>query len=545
MRIFAPMATILAVNFAAALPSAADDFPAPAPVVAATVYAEGGAAVTRAASVALPAGRHRILIPYELDRVGSLPLISVSEGAVITQVAVISAAAIDPQGVLTTEQKAARARIDAVQARLNQERDHMRVAKAEIAGLEAQIGFISAVEAPRENDDLALLETLSAHIAQSIQHTQSKIDALHIAAREAQKRQENLEAELLRAEAAFAQLKPSDTEDTIVAVSVEVARATTLEMTLEGIVDAGWHPTYDIDLTTGEAAQISLKRGALVAQRSSMPWVDIALTVSTANLQQALTPSYVESGEASYWEQDMRALSKASGQVAPVAEMAVMESAPMDRMSGSAQNDGVAVRYEFSQPISILYNEGAQLHLDQLEFAAEQTLRAVPHADRTAFFVGSFTNTSGEPILEGQARVLRDGVRVGEQTLPKIVANAQAEVGFGPLETLQIEQIYIETETGDKGVLQRSNRRTQEMVLRLSNLSSDPRAVRAYYGLPFSSQEDLVVRLKSTPEPSESDVEDRKGVSVWDVTLAPNEVKDIKISVEMSWPIGAQLAWRP
>jgi uncharacterized protein (TIGR02231 family) len=539
MRIFAPSAAVLAASFSAVSPSAADDFPTAAPVTAATVYVSGGAMVARTASLALPSGSHRILIPVGSSALETTPTLHLSEGATVTQSSVIAAAELDPTLFYTEVQKAAFTRIETLENQLSLEQDQMRIAEAEIAGLEAKIGFIAALKAPRENADLALIETLSTHVSHATQQAQAQISTLRAEARDAQKRLEDLGEEHARAKAAFARLTPPLPSGYALAISVEVAQEATLDLVLESIEEAGWAPTYEIDLATGAEAQISLKRDVLVEQYSSLPWADVALTLSTSNLQQALSPSYVESGEASYWAKGKHMISSAA---APVAEMMVMEDASF---KGNAMNDGVAVRYEFEQPVSLLSDDRVQLHLDQLTFAAEQSWRAVPHADSTAFFVGHFTNTSGEPIVTGRARISRDGVPVGEQFLPQIVANSEAELGFGPLESLQIEQIYIENETGDKGVIQRSNRRTQEMILRLSNLSSEPREVRTYYGLPFSAQEDLEVRINANPEPSETNVEDRQGISIWDVSLAPQEVKDITLSIDMSWPTGSTLNWQP
>ena len=47
------------------------------------------------------------------------------------------------------------------------------------------------------------------------------------------------------------------------------------------------------------------------------------------------------------------------------------------------------------------------------------------------------------------------------------------------------------------------------------------------------------------PAPDETDVDDRRGVSAWDLTLAPGETREVEITITLDWPEGQVLSWNP
>ncbi len=66
-----------------------------------------------------------------------------------------------------------------------------------------------------------------------------------------------------------------------------------------------------------------------------------------------------------------------------------------------------------------------------------------------------------------------------------------------------------------------------------------------FYALPFSEQEELEVEIDAQPAPDETDYEGLRGVSVWDVSLAPGETREVRVDVSLDWPDGMDLRWFP
>ena len=98
---------------------------------------------------------------------------------------------------------------------------------------------------------------------------------------------------------------------------------------------------------------------------------------------------------------------------------------------------------------------------------------------------------------------------------------------------------------GDTGIISRSNTREQKMIFTVENLTGEPQALRAFFPLPYSEQEDLRVRVTASPEPDETDIERARGVSAWDMSVAPGETAEVTITVALDWPEGMDLYWYP
>jgi uncharacterized protein (TIGR02231 family) len=159
--------------------------------------------------------------------------------------------------------------------------------------------------------------------------------------------------------------------------------------------------------------------------------------------------------------------------------------------------------------------------------------------------MAEFTNNTPEPFLPGQASVSRDGVFVGRIPFALIPAGAKAEVSFGALEGLQLDYTMLDNNTGDRGFLTTSSTRNQQMEFSVENLLNSTETVQTVFALPFAEQEDLSVKVRTAPDPDETDFEKRRGVSVWSLDLGPGEKKTVRVTVDMDWPDGQELFWQP
>jgi len=140
---------------------------------------------------------------------------------------------------------------------------------------------------------------------------------------------------------------------------------------------------------------------------------------------------------------------------------------------------------------------------------------------------------------------MRDGHLVGREMLDMIPAGAETELGFGPMESIRLETIFARNEEGDTGIIARSDTREQLISFTVENLSGEAQAVRAFFPLTYSEQEDLRVRVSATPPPDETDIDRKRGVSAWDLEIDPGETAEVEISVRLDWPEGQNLVWYP
>ncbi len=81
------------------------------------------------------------------------------------------------------------------------------------------------------------------------------------------------------------------------------------------------------------------------------------------------------------------------------------------------------------------------------------------------------------------------------------------------------------------------------MEFSIENLTDKPQEVRALYALPYSQQEDLVVSTRIRPNPSETDVDDVRGLAAWDMAIEPGETRTVRLTTSLSWPKDFILNW--
>ena len=210
-----------------------------------------------------------------------------------------------------------------------------------------------------------------------------------------------------------------------------------------------------------------------------------------------------------------------------------------------AQFDGLSITYPYGDPISVGPSGEAILPFDTVTLETEMENRAIPRHDATAFLVAQVENTLGEPILPGEAVFFRDGALMGDGYLPLIAAGADVEMGFGPLDHLQLRWIDRSLAEGDRGLFTTSTTQARELAFGVTNTGTEAEDVRVLYSVPFAEQEDLELEVTLSPRPTEEDVDDQRGVHAWDLTVAPGEETLIEMRAEFEFPEGQVLDWRP
>ena len=344
---------------------------------------------------------------------------------------------------------------------------------------------------------------------------------------------------------------------TMLALTVEAATSGSVEMTLDSLIyNAGWRADYDLNLTRGDGASVSMERKVVMQQSTGGVWSGVDLTLSTANPFAQVNPTEPFPSQA-FLQVKGKAGYGSVRSSAPQAESAISlsriggelaDEAPviLEEVRAQAVIEGLSVTYDYPQPINLASGSGELiLALDDFTFDAREFNRAAPRFDKTAFLMAEFTNSTQEPFLPGQASVSRDGVFVGRSALQLVPAGDKAEVSFGTLEGLRLDYKLLDNDTGDRGFLTSSSTRVQQMEFSVENLLASTEDVQTIFALPYAELEDLSISTSSRPSPDETDFEQKRGVSVWNLEVGPGEKKTVRVNVDMDWPEGQQLFWQP
>lgn len=522
----------------------AEDVRLTAPVAQAEFYLQG-ATLTRAATVDLPAGDHRLLLP--LAPGARLPAIALT-GATLGPVEVRPGAVADGRAFLTDAQATALAAYDdALEAEQVAEDARIRAAAA-VKAAEDQATFLRTIDAGGLEvlDAEALLATLDLLGTRIAQADIARADAraeLRIAERAVR------DAGFLRAQAKLNLDASGATlgQLTLLAIGVTVAQAGPVALTLDSFVpQAGWSPVYDVTLAADDS--VTLDRKVEVRNGTGRPLTGINITLSTADPFAQTAPNPVRPDEAML--ADQKENSATFSRSAPTLQM---ESADLSRTMGApaparvaqASFDGPVVTYAYPAPVTLPAEGSVTLALDTLDLGARIFNRAAPRTDETAFLMAEVANTTGEPLLPGTATLYREGTRIGEAGFPLLAAGDTAEVSFGPQEHLRLEFIERENAEGDRGLFFTSGTRQQDLLFRIRNLSDTAEAIETRYALPYSEDEDLEISVTTLPNPDTRDVEDQRGVAQWVIDVPAAGEAEVEIGIRLDWPQGETLVWQP
>lgn len=530
----------LAIVCLSLLPTAtlADSFTLTTTPSAVTVYADA-AKVTRQIKLEVNAGQHKVVLPglprdlnADFLRVGldgaSLGATQFRRSAVAPQPSTDSAAI-----------EAAKSRIKVAESALQDLNDKITQARLGSVAAQAKSDFLSALS---QNEGLPTdVETLR-NLAQMIGHETLSAGQEELAAQqEARNLSEGKDAlskELKDARAALAALNvpPPETAQLTLAMNAVAAGEVTISLTY--LVGASWQPVYDIYL---KDAALSVRRGAEIRQWSNENWETVSLALSTFALQQQTAPREVFPIPLTFGDKappQPKALGRAV--LSDMAPEPMMESAMMREEDAVASFDGPGVTYTVPSPVSVASNvDAVRVTFDTLEFAARRFARAAPRFDRTAFLMASFKNDTQEPLLaSNQASLYLDNTLIGSTYFEQAPAGAEVELPFGPLEELRLRYTVLNQSEGDRGIITRSNARTETTQMDIQNIGADHWDVEVLAAVPYAVQEDLEIDWRASPAPDARNVKDKRGVLKWDIEVPAGTTTQIKIETEIKWPDG-------
>ncbi|NHB76290.1 DUF4139 domain-containing protein [Rhodobacter calidifons] len=541
MRAF--LAVLLAFT---ALPACADTIAATSRITAVTVYPEG-ARLTREVTFSVPsAGSHELLVtdlPSDSDpgMIRLAPSESLRLGAFN-----LRADRLPPrEDPLTEDQKAAKARIEAAQTAADTAQLALEAVTARVEAAEAQVRFLSSFSGALP--DGATPETIRAMAGMIGAETLAVRQAALAAKADlpaAQKAVTEAQEALVRAQAAYDALPSADMDYAALSVAVTAQEAGEATVTITQYVgNASWQPVYDLNLTRKGGDRLTLDRSVLVTQHTDEDWDGVALTLSSARPSEQAAPSQLWPELRSIWPEDApEGLARKSRGDADMAMMEAPVSETAPSVTAGVALEGDTVVYNYPVPVTVAAGaEDLRLALDSLDFVPVVQAVAVPRLDRTAFVMASFTNASDEPLLPGQAMLLREGVLAGQTWLDVVAPGVETKVGFGALETLRVKREMPKRAGGQTGIFVSANRQSESAVITVENTGAEAWPVRILDQVPYSEQDDLEIAVTASPKVTETDVDGQRGILAWDFALPAGARQTITLEQVLTWPEGMVL----
>jgi uncharacterized protein (TIGR02231 family) len=519
----------------------AEDIHANSHIDSVTVFPQG-ADVVRVTQAPLKAGEHSIIMD---DLPGYIDAQSIRVEGVGGQGLEISS--VDSKLIEQTS--------DAVDAQHKKLNDAIEVLSDERVGLDQ---VVSDADYQRKLllslADKQLVPATSTDTVKSIDAAQLgglvdlvgvRMAAISKSIHDAQMRQRAIDREISDLQLKQSQLSPDVTSHMQVTVHVAAASAMDSKFKLSyRVQDAGWVPFYDARLSI-ESEKLNIIRRAEVTQRTGENWSDVELKLSTAGpLGATAAPELAEEELLIDQEADKRkAVASDAVAAAPVmAEKSVLadelEAAPAIQRQAVAELAGFNANYVIAGRVTV-DNTGTakKVRIGTDDFAAKLQAITVPRLDPTAYLTTAFTVAGDAAMLPGAVNLYRDGIYVGQGSLPLVASGEEAKLGFGADDLIKVKRAEVKRKSSEEGILTSSNVQEMAWDISVTNLHSMKIPVTVIDRMPFSTQADVTVEPIAGATPATiKDFEKRRGVLAWSFELEPKAENLIKTGYKITSP---------
>jgi uncharacterized protein (TIGR02231 family) len=142
----------------------------------------------------------------------------------------------------------------------------------------------------------------------------------------------------------------------------------------------------------------------------------------------------------------------------------------------------------------------------------------------------------GTPVLPGQVSLFRDGTFVGNGRLPLLAPGEEHELGFGVDDSVRVRHTIAEEKRAETGIITSSKTDTRSYRISVKNLHARPIPVTVIDQIPVSQNGDIKIELLGKTAPTKRDLDDKRGVLAWEMSLQPDEEKIVEFGYRATWP---------
>jgi uncharacterized protein (TIGR02231 family) len=528
--------------------------PATHAITAVTVFPDR-AAVTRTIEVELVAGANEVTV---ID----LPLALLPESVRVDG----SAAAAVRLGAIEVRQRYGQSRDADAERRLADEiealLDRRSALDDEIRAAQAQLDFIDALR--RDAPDVANEEREEGIIDPTIWEkawstiSTGTADALR-RIREAQQAQRAIDRELeakRQEQALIASGSGQGSVEVAIKLEAQAAGRARLALTYQ-VPNASWNPLYEARLDS-ETGEVLLTQQGEVRQHTGEDWSDVALTLSTARpalgaLVPELEPWFIRVGEPV--DHLMRAQGAggqlkdeenelAAGRRAAEPAATPVPDQPIDRGSAAFAGSEFSAEYRIAGRGTVPA-DGSSHRFTIADRTLSSTLSVVatPRLAPVGYLIATAKHEGEEPLLPGPVSVFRDGSYVGLAYLKLTPPGEEVKLSFGADDKVKIEHRLVSDGESQEGLISTERRIERQYLTKVANHHARALEITVLDQMPVSQDERIEVEfLKSTTKPTETDVEDRKGVLAWRNLYQPDERREIRFGYAVTAPEDVPLA---
>lgn len=546
-------------------PAHAADVPANSRIEAVTVYPTG-AEITRVARVRLEAGDHAVVLSDLPEQTLTNSIRVEGRGTGRLEIGSVDAKRNFVLSADEATQRSERKRLEDQIEKLNDSRDAL---EAQVKAAEAQAAFLDnlgklpttpstpGTTGTREDwgQIFSVIGTRAAEVARTVADVRIK--------------QRDIARQVADLEKQLAVLDRPRLQRTEVRVNVLSGGAQETTLTIRYQVGgARWASFYDARLLSGDrnqAPKLTVQRRAAVANQTGEDWNEVALQLSTTRPGRATAPPELP-GQTVDFEQPVpppRPMAPAPSAGAITRQMAPMAADSVRAKAASAE--GLEERAEQALEATAQVTQSAfqsvfdiagkstvksgpeqkRLLVDQTDIEPQLVVRTVPISDTTAYLSARMTvPRTAAAWLAGPVSLFRDNVFVGQGQVPQLAPGEEHDLGFGADDRIKVTRAVRDDRKGETGTFSTSRVEDRSFAITVRSLHVRPIAVQVIDRVPVSLQSDIKVDTTFRVQPAKRDLLDRRGTVQWDLTLAPDETREIAFSYRVTYPGDKRVQYR-
>ncbi|MDF2454115.1 MAG: muiA [Cytophagaceae bacterium] len=337
--------------------------------------------------------------------------------------------------------------------------------------------------------------------------------------------------------------------DVIIKLSSKVAQ--NVQLNLEYITgNARWYPLYDLR-TKDQGKEVQLAYKAQVVQETGLNWDNVKLKLSTTNPSIDGTKPTLNKWDLAFYEPIYnKASKKKSGRyyapegIISAEEKNIMlsngDSAFIDESESSADYTTVVetslfAEFDIALPYTIESNATGQL-VDVQNYNLPVSFRhgAVPKLSTSAYLLADITGWESLALLPGTAQLYYQNNFVGESYLDPLNFKDTLSLSLGADPKVLIEREQVK-DFSSKKLIGSNKKEEYAYRIKIRNTKKENVSIRIEDQIPVSSNSQIEVELIDA---NGGKVETETGKITWDLTVAPNETKEILLKYSVKYPKG-------
>ncbi|UFH46045.1 DUF4139 domain-containing protein [Flavobacterium galactosidilyticum] len=300
---------------------------------------------------------------------------------------------------------------------------------------------------------------------------------------------------------------------------------------------ARWNPFYDLRAESIKEP-INMMYKAQVFQNSGIDWKKVKLTLSSGNPNQnnhapELQPWFLKYNEPKVYAARNMALEE----VVVVGYGSLKDDAKAKESSVSnfttINENQLNISFDIDIPYDILSNGKAHsVALKEIKLPAAYNYYAAPRLDKEAFLLAEIADYSKYNLLKGEANIIFEGMYVGKTMISPNQITDTLKLSMGRDKKIAISRDIVFDKSGTK-FLSSYKEQTFTYDTTIKNNKKESIEIALKDQFPISTDKEITIELL---ENGKAKVNSENGIIDWDLKLAANETKKIRISYKVRYP---------